>query len=352
VRDKKKTKFNLLTTLKKTIENHPIIAIFAGAIAVGVLVAGVMEYFHRQRIDIVNGLHKIEIDEINRKHKKEIEEYKDRTLSIERNIGKNRYFSVKNFFIKDQNDLQMSKMAEFHPDGNFYAPFDKSRWEKIQGREMEIYDSIYGTNYATNNRLTSDFMKIIGPIPKSYFWKGREELLIEGPSPIKRLFPFIHVSWAIRSEKTLAADKINKIFRMGLQSLLSKDILKNKESEISQFEKRIYKEDEYLANIETDIMRNMYNSMVYPNMYYKIRSIQRVEDIFYFKAETTLEGVVINGKKYDKYYITYENIGISTPKRTYFVKINVPSQDPLPRHEYFTWINDWLDDFKILVQHD
>jgi hypothetical protein len=352
VAEKKKNKYNLFTPLSNIIESHPLKTIIGGAITICVGTFLFTQHFHNQSMDIINRLHKAETDEIRIEHKKVIEEYKNRASSIERNIGKNRYFSIKNFFIKDQNDLQISKMTEFHQDGNFYAPFDKSRWEKIQGREIEIYDYIYGTNYGTNNRRASDFMKIIGSISKSYFWKGREELFIEGPSPIKRLFPFIHVSWAIRSEKTLVADKINKIFRMGLQSLLSEEFLKNNESEISQFEERVYKEDEYLAIIESDIMRNMQHSMIYPNTYYKIRSIQRVEDIFYFRAETRLEGIVINGKKYDRYYITYENIGISTPKRIYFVKINVPSQDPLPRHEYFTWINDWLDDFRILVQHD
>jgi hypothetical protein len=35
-------------------------------------------------------------------------------------------------------------------------------------------------------------------------------------------------------------------------------------------------------------------------------------------------------------------IMVSTPDAIYIVQTNVPNHEPVPRNEYFVWVNEWL----------
>jgi hypothetical protein len=48
--------------------------------------------------------------------------------------------------------------------------------------------------------------------------------------------------------------------------------------------------------------------------------------------------------------VTKEIIMISTHDAIYIVQTNVPNHEPVPRNEYFVWVNEWLGDFAVVVQ--
>jgi hypothetical protein len=89
-----------------------------------------------------------------------------------------------------------------------------------------------------------------------------------------------------------------------------------------------------------------------PHVKFYLRHIQKLNNVMYKQDLISIGGIKEKEKYYSDYYITLEVFMISTPKDIYMVNIHVPSPDPLPRpeHSYFSWVNEWLGDFRVLIQ--
>jgi hypothetical protein len=59
---------------------------------------------------------------------------------------------------------------------------------------------------------------------------------------------------------------------------------------------------------------------------------------------------MIGGEHHANYFVTQEVIMISTQNAIYIVQTSVPNHEPVPRNEYFVWVNEWLGDFAVMVK--
>jgi hypothetical protein len=189
--------------LRERIHNNIAVILIASGVAVASVTAGVVNYLSKQQQDLMITRHEAAVENLLAEHRhdvrslasrhdEELVELQTRLRSIERRLGGNEFFDVKQFFIDDARELQLSKDAEFYNDAGFYAPKDETRWQYVTMSEMEFARYVMGAQNPLYAMLESmapqseDFGTV-------HVWKGVDEKLVEGLSPVERMFPYIFV---------------------------------------------------------------------------------------------------------------------------------------------------------------
>jgi hypothetical protein len=105
--------------IKERVEQHPIISLLILAIPVSTFVAGVGEYFCRQRIDIANQKSELRINTL-----------ESELTSIRRGMGESNFLDIRTFvYPKDRLALlKVNPKSKFVSEENFYAILDLPGW--------------------------------------------------------------------------------------------------------------------------------------------------------------------------------------------------------------------------------
>jgi uncharacterized membrane protein len=168
--------------LRERIHNNIVVILIASGVAVASVTAGVVNYLSKQQQDLMITRHEAAVENLLAEHRhdvrslasrhdEELAELTTRLRSIERRLGGNEFFDVKQFFIDDARELQLSKDAEFYNDAGFYAPKDETRWQYVTMSEMEFARYVMGAQtplYAIIERMapqSEDFGTV-------HIWKG------------------------------------------------------------------------------------------------------------------------------------------------------------------------------------
>jgi hypothetical protein len=354
------------TGLRDKINNNVVIILIASGVAVASVTAGVTHYLSKQQQDLmitrhetaVQNLlaeHRHDVRSLATKHDDELAELATRLRSIERRLGGNDFFDVKQFFVDDARELQLSKEAEFHNDAGFYAPKGDTRWQYVTMSEMEFARYVMGPQ----NPLL-ELVEQMAPQSEDFgtvhIWKGTDEKLVDGLSPVQRVFPYISVE-RIGYEDLFG--EINKMTEFLADQLVAGRL---ENAELSAGDRELFVDfaDAYTAKLFRGdavgallpsylFMSQMITNM-YPNVHWYVKNLQKAGNVVYLQSITTLSDVAIAGEHHDNYFLTGEIIMISTQDAIYIVQTNVPNHEPAPRNEYFVWVNEWLGDFAVVVR--
>lgn len=364
--DEKQSAAPAPVALRDRISNNIVVILIASGVAVASVTAGVAHYFAKQQQDLIVTRHEAAVDSLLAEHRHdvrslasrhddELAELRTRLRSIERRLGGNEFFDVKRFFVDDARQLQLSKAAEFHNDAGFYAPNDETRWQYMKMSEMEFARYVMGAEnplYAMIESMapqSEDFGTV-------HVWKGIDEQMVEGPSPVEKMFPYISV------ERIGYDELFGHISKM--TELLADEMLLGKFDEAALSEEdrdlfvaltgeytvRMFRGDAVGALLPSYLFMSQMIANMYPNVHFYIDNLQKTGNVVYLQTVSTLSDVVIGGEHHANYFVTKEIIMISTHDAIYMVQTNVPNHEPVPRNEYFVWVNEWLGDFAVVVQ--
>ncbi|MCH8275631.1 MAG: hypothetical protein IH851_12670 [Armatimonadetes bacterium] len=331
------------------IQNNILVILITLGVAVASVTAGVMHYLSNQQENLLRTKHETAVQSLVAEHKEDLAELRTRLQSIERRLGNNDFFDVRQFFLDDARKLQLSMKAQFYGEAGFYAPIDETRWQYVTMSELEFAGHILGKQNPLYAMLTS-----MAPQSQSFgtvhLWKGVDEKLVEGPSPpIRRLFPYISVQRVSYEDlfgeiHNIAQDRAEMLF-----TAQSEEARQFKEF-AAETAAKIFRGDAVGAALSGYLFMQGVMTSMFSNANYYIQNLQKTGNVVYLQSITTLSDVTIDGEHYANYFVTEEVIMISTPEALYFVQTSVPNHEPAPRNEYFVWVSEWLSDFAVVVK--
>jgi hypothetical protein len=362
--DEKPTTAAAPTGLRDKIQNNIAVILIASGVAVASVTAGVIHYLSQQQQELVIARHEAavqnllaehqhEVRALAGRHDEELAELRTRLRSIERRLGGNEFFDVKQFFVDDTRKLELSKEAEFYNDG-FYAPQDEARWQYVTMSEMEFARHVMGAEnplYAMIESMapqSEDFGTV-------HIWKAADEQIVEGPTPIERMFPYISVERIGYEQLFGQIDRMSGLLegmflgefdRAGLSQEDRNLVLAQAEENTA----RLFRGDAVGALLPSYLVMSQMIASMYPNVHFYIENLQKTANVVYLQTTTTFSDVVIGGEHHANYFVTREIIMISTQDAIYLVQTNVPNHEPVPRNEYFVWVNEWLGDFAVVIK--
>jgi hypothetical protein len=362
--DKKRTAAATPASLRDKIQNNIVVILIASGVAVASVTAGVTHRLSQQKQDLLIARHEAAVQDLATEHRHEVRslasrhdeelaELRTRLRSIERRLGGNEFFDVRQFFIDDARKLELSKEAEFYNDG-FYAPQDEVRWQYVTMSEMAFARYVMGAE----NPL---YAMIEGMAPQSedfgtvHIWKGADEKLVEGPSPVERMFPYISVERISYEQLFGQIDKMSGLLGGMFQGEFERAGLSEGDralvlAQAGESTTKLFRGDAVGALLPTYLVMSQMIASMYPNVHFYIENLQKTANVVYLQTTTTFSGVVIGGEHHANYFVTREIIMISTQDAIYIVQTNVPNDEPVPRDEYFVWVNEWLGDFAVVVK--
>jgi hypothetical protein len=140
--------------------------LLVSAVSVSMLVAGVVEYFCRQRIDVANQKSELRITTL-----------ESELTSIRRGMDENKYLDIRSFvYPKDRFALlRPNPKAKYVPDDSFYAILDLPGWQ-YESTSLEKF-----FRAETGNELWPITNKMLGK-NRVYAWRATDALVVKGPN--------------------------------------------------------------------------------------------------------------------------------------------------------------------------
>lgn len=286
------------------------------------------------------------------RHAIELTELKTKISSIERNIGENDYFDVKQLFISDNNRNTPSVKSNYIASGNFYADTTNTNWNYKQippvtfvrnGLDINPFELAIGRK----SSLTIDSI-FKNPEFKNYKrkyrfhqFKYKDSLKIEVAGKEEIYNSSINVVVIKKDVAKIIFDILNENINKEKQLLKSLDI---DSTMVNQVIKTA--EKQFNQNSSSLIFNLILNGMVYNSLSsgntLELQSVQKKSEVFYTKytREYDIEPETI--------FETGEVFFADKDNHIYIVLIKVIDKQPLIKTELAADINDWLFSLKFL----
>ncbi|TXD54057.1 MULTISPECIES: hypothetical protein [unclassified Polaribacter] len=295
-------------------------------------------------------LYNYRIDNLKEKHSSEITQLNTKISSIERNIGENDYFDVKQLFVSKNNKLLPN--SSYLASGNFYADTTSSKWNYKQispvnfiRKELEInpielqlgreysftLDSIFKNPEFKNYKRKYKFHQFKYKDSLKIEVEGKQEIFNSSINVIvvkkdvaKNIFEIVNKN--INKEKTL-------LKQLDIDSTIVNQVIKTAKKQFNQ-------------NSSSLIFNLILNGMVYGSLtngnILELESIQKKSEVFYTKYTREYEN------KPNKIFETGEIFFADKDNHIYIVLIKVFDKQPIIKTELAADINKWLFSLKFL----
>jgi len=292
------------------------------------------------------------IDNLKEKHSAEIIELNTKISSIERNIGENDYFDVKQLFFSDNNRNQSLPHSNYIASGNFYADTTNTNWTYKQippvtfvRNELEIDPLEFQIGRKSSFTIDSIFKN---PEFKNYKkkyrfhqFKYKDSLKIEVDGKEKIFNSSINVVVIKKEVAKVIFDIINQNINK------EKDLLKNVEIDSTMVNQVIKTAEKQFNKDSSGLIFNLIlNGMVYSSLSsgntLELQSVQKKSDVFYTKYTREYD------IKPQKIFETGEIFFADKDNHIYIVLIKVLDKQPLIKTELAADINKWLYVLKFL----
>ncbi len=344
-------------SLTDRVKDHIVVLVASACVAAGAVTFTVAKFLFDRELGASVANHQAELSQFRLEQKQELasisEKYESvkgqleaRLVSIERRLGENDVFDVRRFFVSDPNNLSLSKYARYYADAGFYAPADDRRWEYLRLSEVDFAEYLMG-----KENPIMPLLRRPGEFTTVHVWKGIEEKLVDGgSSPFQRLFPFVSVVRVSHDDMLGVMNKMNYDMTETLVEYDEANFGSRENQETAGLLDKMYRGDSTGLLLSSNLLVSTVINSMFPGTSYYIRRLQKIDNVVYCQSLTTLTNVRIDGVHHDAYFVTAENIMISTPEAMYLINTVVPSSEPIPRNEYFVWITEWLGDFAVLIK--
>ncbi|SDY13014.1 hypothetical protein SAMN05444411_1332 [Lutibacter oricola] len=309
-------------------------------ITVATPVIGILMFFYNYKIENIKDKYEIEKAEL-----------KTKISSIERNIGDNKYFDVRQFFTTD-NTKDPIYSSEYISQGNFYADTTDTNW---------IYKKISPLSYVRNelninplelqigrkNSLTLDSIlsnKKFKDYRKSYKfhqWKYKDSIEISNSNEKEILNSSINVFVIKKDIAKLIFNVINENVKKDKALLKSYEIDSVIVNQVIGTAKKQYEKNSSGLIFSVIINGIVYNSLLSGELI-ELQNIQKKSEVFYTKynKEYLLEN--------DKAFETGEIFFAEKNDNIYIVLIKIFDKEPLIQMEKAADINKWLFSLKFI----
>lgn len=299
------------------LENHPFFVIF-GVIATFITLFFIfINTYYYQQVELL----KIQKSEL-----------ENRLASIRRGFDGNEYLNIEKIIIKRGEYDSTLKNSIYLSDLDIYTQKDNEELihEKITLKEFGI---LFGDKYNNDDYNASNHFV--------HHWSTKEIL------KIKNAFPWENIMTSIFVNKM----EIDSIWDYGIMgdsgNIIEKEYLDEKTN-------KKLKEILYMDPVSREFSETL-SAMVYlpgsiecRNLKSKLIAAEKKGNILYTQFLLTYDNVIVNHKKYLKYYIRIEIINIAIKNYLYKISIFIPSEEPLPRDKNHYLVSQWLSNFRII----
>lgn len=303
-------------------------------------------------LPIIFFLYNYRIDILNDKHQAEIMVLETKISSIERNIGENDYFDVKNLFVSDGQGNKPLFQSNFVPSGNFYADTTSTEWfykeispisyikneldidplEFQIGRKSSIsIDSILSSQEFISYRREYKFHQ----------WKYKDSIILERDNINKILNTTINVFIIDKEVAKLAFDVLNRNLKSEKVLVNSLDIDTTLLNRVVKTAKKQYSKNSSALMFNIFINGMIYNSLLKGDLI-ELKNVQKKSDVFYTKYTSEIEAET------NPIFETSELFFAEKNNKVYIVIIRAFDLEPIIPSKKATAINKWLFSLQFL----
>lgn len=291
-------------------------------------------------------------DRKDEKHEAEITELKTKISSIERNIGENDYFDVKQLFMSNNDRNEPSPKSSYIASGNFYADTTNKNWAYKQippvtfirnGLEIDPLKFQIGrkSSFTIDSIFRNQKFKQYKEEYKFHQFKHKDSLKIENKGKEEVYNSSINVVVIKKDVAKIVFNIMNQYINKERELLKSFDIDTKMFDEVVKTAER-----QFNKNSSSLIFNLILNGMVYGSLSngntLELQSVQKKSEIFYTKY--TLDYDVESNKIFE----TGEIFFAEKDNYIYVVLVKVIDKQPLIKTELAADINNWLFSLKFL----
>lgn len=293
-----------------------------------------------------------ESDRKEEKHAAEITELKTKISSIERNIGENDYFDVKQLFLADNDRNAPTPKSNYVASGNFYADTTNTNWTYKQippvtfvrnGLEIDPLELQIGrkSSFTIDSIFKNPEFKNYKREYKFHQFKYKDSLKIEVDGTEEIFNSSINVVVIKKDVAKIIFDIVNQNINNEKELLKSLDIDSTMVNQVIKTAEKQFDE-----NSSGLIFNLILNGMVYGSLSsgntLELQSVQKKSEVFYTKYTREYEN------EPEKLFETGEIFFADKDNHIYIVLIKVIDKQPLINTELAADINDWLFSLKFL----
>jgi hypothetical protein len=310
---------------RASVENHPIGFAALLVVASGAICFAVMSYFHGA-----------EITNLNQQHTAEVTGLQNQLASINRKLAGGDYFNVAKLMVPRSERSRISPNAKFFSTELFYASTPPG-WGYQQMKDIELWNTIYGKE----GDKPDTSVTAIAPL---HVWKRGPFVHLEGNKIINNIAPLITVQRFPNKEL---------LTELGIDTPGSD--LSGKTPEIKRLLNGLHMPTIFQGDIVGAVLAQNF-SLVFDQLRFvegvnvDLVTINKVSNVLYCQILITLRNGSVGNAKFERYYLSLENIVISTKDSLYVICDIVPSDDPAPRGPVAAEVSEWLNDFAILSE--
>jgi hypothetical protein len=297
-------------SLKKRIEDNLIVYLIGLLILWGGAIAVPIKYFANQKLEITK------------------REYETKLASINRRLAGGDYFDVSKILITADERNKVPPTSKFYDDDSFYA-IDLPAWTYKKMSDVEFYNTVYGEE---GNKPSSDITKL-APF---HVWTRGKWIPVDKHDLVHNLAPVIIV-------QCLPVKELNE------QLNLREPFTGNLEKPIKDPESGMIFPGDIVGAMLTDTFYSLFQTLHFgSNTHVNLLTINKVKNVLYCQILLTLRDVIVGSQPFNRFYVNFEIIVISTPDTVYTVCAFQPSDSPTPRGSVAAEVTEWLNGFAIL----
>lgn len=312
---------------KSRLEKNAVFVVLGACVATGTVVAGIMEYYSSQKIEI------IEQQQIS-----EVSELKTQLASISRNIGHEEYLDVRKIVVS-RDRVSPSPNSRYFDDAEFYAPAATGDWVYSQTSEAALAQTLVGVDISE-----SSLMKKAGNLAPIHLWRARETLNVQGSSVFKKLFSYVYL-------ERMPVEK----FKSAVGSLASNSEPPRATPESKESTRPINVDPALDSLFRGDIAGKLLTLVLASQLALEseiaceLLNVQKIHNVVYLAMRYTLKDVQVQRVACPRYYLYSEVVIISDGPNATMIKTLVPSPDPSGNTDSFRYLTNWFNDLRVLV---
>lgn len=161
---------------KDWFEKNAFFVVLSACVATGSVVAGIMQYYSTQKIEIIK-----------QQQISEVSELQTQLALISRNIGHQEYLDVTKIVVS-RDRISLSPNSRYFDDAEFYASAATGDWVYSQTSEAALAQSLIEADIAE-----SSLIKKAGNLAPIHLWRAKETLNVQGSSVFKNLFSYVYL---------------------------------------------------------------------------------------------------------------------------------------------------------------
>jgi hypothetical protein len=303
------------------LEKSPWRYLIGAISSTALIIFGILQYFHSERIKDIESSYQRKLDECN-----------NTLTSINRGLAGNTkiYFNVSRAFVKATDKLEDASKLIFYNSDEFYALADSSHW-----KHKLVNTYVSAMDFSKLDKM--DRSKAIEILKKHkskiHFWEGGKLYKIQKSKFLDSLgYGLINTS--------ISVEKAN----IDTLALLNAEAQQPGHTE--EF-KKFYRKQGLMSTFLFFIEQQRLITSRFPEVSFEIQDIQSQDKFLYLNAISQLKNIIVNGEHKENFYLKYESFGLLNENDIYIITIVEPVTDPLYSDPEIT---RWLNSLKIIIK--